>query len=186
MCCTFLAGNDFVPQLPSLDIYDRPSALQTLLDKYKARDGGCGRLICWWVAPLGHGCPVYCRQCSLRSDGSRQCHKGMWHCKVVSRQCHKGMWHCKVCCAAPSLIHVGKQPPPPARSHPCSLVQELLSSRRGYLTSGGRIDSDKLCWLFARLAGEEEATFQAREVKGPGCSGDKCMQQRNAVMAGRH
>ena len=40
MCCTFLAGNDFVPQLPSLDIYDRPSALQTLLDKYKARGGG--------------------------------------------------------------------------------------------------------------------------------------------------
>ncbi|PRW57356.1 sorting nexin 2B [Chlorella sorokiniana] len=75
VCCTFLAGNDFVPQLPSLDIYDRPSALQTLLDKYK----------------------------------------------------------------------------------------ELLSSRRGYLTGGGRIDPDKLCWLFGQLAGEEEATFQARE-----------------------
>ena len=40
VACTFLAGNDFVPQLPSLDIYDRPSALQTLLDKYKARGGG--------------------------------------------------------------------------------------------------------------------------------------------------
>jgi hypothetical protein len=33
---TFLAGNDFVPHIPSLDIYDRPSALETLLDAYKA------------------------------------------------------------------------------------------------------------------------------------------------------
>lgn len=41
VCCTFLAGNDFVPQLPSLDIYDRPSALQTLLDAYKVQ--GLGR-----------------------------------------------------------------------------------------------------------------------------------------------
>ncbi|KAI7846087.1 hypothetical protein COHA_000453 [Chlorella ohadii] len=43
------------------------------------------------------------------------------------------------------------------------MKQELLSSGRGYLTSSGRIDPDKLCWLFARLANEEEATFQARE-----------------------
>ncbi len=28
-------GNDFLPHVPSLDIYDRPSALETLLDKYK-------------------------------------------------------------------------------------------------------------------------------------------------------
>lgn len=45
------------------------------------------------------------------------------------------------------------------------MKQELLSSGRGYLTSSGRIDPDKLCWLFARLANEEEATFQAREVR---------------------
>ena len=28
---TFLAGNDFLPNIPSLEIYDRPSALDTLL-----------------------------------------------------------------------------------------------------------------------------------------------------------
>jgi len=31
----FPPGNDFLPNLPSLDIYDRPSALETLLNKYK-------------------------------------------------------------------------------------------------------------------------------------------------------
>lgn len=41
----------------------------------------------------------------------------------------------------------------------------MLTSRRGYLTAGGRIEPDKLCWLFARLAGQEEETFQAREVR---------------------
>ena len=35
--CSFLAGNDFLAHVPSLDIYDRPSALETLLDKYKVR-----------------------------------------------------------------------------------------------------------------------------------------------------
>lgn len=39
-------------------------------------------------------------------------------------------------------------------------------SRRGYLTAAGRVDPDKLCWLFSSLAAEEEATFQAREVGG--------------------
>ncbi|KAL4444979.1 hypothetical protein ABPG77_004029 [Micractinium sp. CCAP 211/92] len=75
--CTFLAGNDFLPHVPSLDIYDRPSALETLLDKYK----------------------------------------------------------------------------------------EMLSSGPGYLTASGRVDPGKLCWLFQRLAGEEEATFQQRELR---------------------
>ncbi len=29
------AGNDFLPNVPSLEIYDRPSALDTLLDAYR-------------------------------------------------------------------------------------------------------------------------------------------------------
>ena len=32
--------------------------------------------------------------------------------------------------------------------------------------TGGRIDAEKLRWLLERLAGAEEATFQAREVRG--------------------
>lgn len=40
--------------------------------------------------------------------------------------------------------------------------------RRGCLTASGRVDPEKLCWLFARLAAEEEATFQQREVSGVG------------------
>ncbi|KAL4859717.1 5'-3' exoribonuclease 2 [Chlorella vulgaris] len=39
---TFLAGNDFLPHIPSLDIYDRPSALQTCLDAYKELLAGGG------------------------------------------------------------------------------------------------------------------------------------------------
>lgn len=30
------AGNDFLPNVPSLEIYDRPSALDTLLEAYRA------------------------------------------------------------------------------------------------------------------------------------------------------
>jgi hypothetical protein len=32
---TFLAGNDFLPLLPSLDIYDRPSSLDLIFTAYK-------------------------------------------------------------------------------------------------------------------------------------------------------
>ena len=44
VCLTFLAGNDFIPHVPSLDIYDRPSALDTLLNVYKdmLKGGGGG------------------------------------------------------------------------------------------------------------------------------------------------
>ncbi|BDA50364.1 5'-3' exoribonuclease 2 [Coccomyxa sp. Obi] len=42
---TFLAGNDFLPNVPSLDIYDYPkSALDTLLETYKAVLPGSGYL----------------------------------------------------------------------------------------------------------------------------------------------
>ena len=40
VCCSQLAqvqaGNDFLPNVPSLEIYDRPSALDTLLGAYRA------------------------------------------------------------------------------------------------------------------------------------------------------
>eukprot|EP00891_Asterochloris_glomerata_P005074 jgi/Astpho2/5074/Aster-08011 len=42
---TFLAGNDFLPNIPSLEIYDRPSGLDTLLKVYKDLLPGMGRTI---------------------------------------------------------------------------------------------------------------------------------------------
>ena len=36
---TCLAGNDFLPNVPSLDIYDRPSALDTLMVRWPPARG---------------------------------------------------------------------------------------------------------------------------------------------------
>lgn len=57
--------------------------------------------------------------------------------------------------------------------------QELLAGtsggRRGYLTSGGRPDAERLCWLLQRLGADEEATFQQREVGWAGWAvGHEC------------
>lgn len=63
----------------------------------------------------------------------------------------------------------GSSPSPLPLTPPCP--QELLRGGggwRGYLTRGGRGDPDKLCWLFTRLAEEEEQTFQQREVGSVG------------------
>lgn len=58
----------------------------------------------------------------------------------------------------------------PSAIHPSR--QEMLgggaSGRRGYLTHSGRVEADKLCWLFQQLGAAEEATFQQREVSGLG------------------
>lgn len=47
-------------------------------------------------------------------------------------------------------------------------MQEMLDGGRGYLTASGRADTGNLCWLFQRLAAQEEATFQQREVGAEG------------------
>jgi hypothetical protein len=53
------AGNDFLPNVPSLEIYDRPSALDTLLDTYKASLRAAGKYLTS-SGKVRRGCP--CRQ----------------------------------------------------------------------------------------------------------------------------
>ena len=53
--------------------------------------------------------------------------------------------------------------------HPPPPLQDLLRSGstggKGHLVSQGRVDGDKACWIFERLAAEEEQRFKDRAVR---------------------
>jgi hypothetical protein len=102
VACTFLAGNDFLPALPSLDIYDRPSALDTLLEQYKV-GGRAHACVC-----LGGPCtacagarPCWSRRRHMCGEGCRRRqHRGMQRNPPIFRP---PLPCCRRCCEGGAL-----------------------------------------------------------------------------------